>query len=49
MNTETEPAANAQELLDTMLGYLGFVGLPRLFNAYIGLRLCRFIPKKPIA
>jgi spoIIIJ-associated protein len=25
MSTETEPAANAQELLDTMLGYLGFV------------------------
>ncbi len=25
MSTETEPKASAQELLDTMLGYLGFV------------------------
>ena len=50
MSTETEPKANPRELLDTMLGYLGFVSIiGRLGDAPMAAnqslrRFCTWVP-----
>ena len=49
MSTEAEPNANAKELLDTMLGYLGFVVQIEETKARAAIRRCRFTPRKRTA